>query len=120
MLQGAIALALVGFGGLTRDGFTTMVEYTAPVFWFFLMLTAISQFVFRWREPDAHRPFLTPLYPLTPAIFVAICAYLLYSSVMYTGYGALFGIGVLALGVPLAYFSRPAPLPVSTEQAGAP
>ena len=29
---GAIALALVGLGTLTRQGFETMVDYTAPVF----------------------------------------------------------------------------------------
>jgi amino acid transporter len=102
LLQGAIALALVFFGALTRDGFSAMVDYTAPVFWFFLLLTAISLFVFRWREPASSRPFSTPLYPLTPAIFVLICGYLLYSSLAYTGMGALFGIGVVALGIPLA------------------
>jgi len=103
LLQGGIALLLVIFGSFTRDGFSTMVDYTAPVFWFFLMLVAISLFVFRFREPAAQRPFSVPLYPVLPAIFVAICAYLLYSSLMYTGYGSLFGIAVLILGAPLAF-----------------
>src|SRR5690606_35784583 len=40
--QGAIALALVGLGLLTRNGFETIVEYTAPVFWFFFLLVGIS------------------------------------------------------------------------------
>ncbi|GAF88145.1 unnamed protein product, partial [marine sediment metagenome] len=35
LLQGAIALVLVLVGTGTRSGFVTMVEYTAPVFWFF-------------------------------------------------------------------------------------
>lgn len=108
LLQGAIALALVIFGSFTRDGFTTMVEYTAPVFWFFLMLVAISLFIFRRRETVAERPFSVPLYPVLPGIFVAICAYLLYSSLAYTGYGSLFGLAVLALGAPLAFFAKPA------------
>ena len=30
-----------------------MVAYTAPVFWFFLILVAISVFVFRLRDPGA-------------------------------------------------------------------
>jgi amino acid transporter len=108
LLQGAIALVLVFFGALTRDGFSAMVDYTAPVFWFFLLLSALSLFVFRWREPATQRPFSVPLYPLTPAIFVGVCAYLLYSSLAYTGVGALFGIGVVALGAPLAFWSREA------------
>jgi len=100
LLQGAISLALVGFGTITRDGFSTMVDYTAPVFWFFLMLTAISLFIFRLRDPQRERPFKVPLYPLTPAIFVCICAYLLYSSLAYTGWGALVGILIVAIGLP--------------------
>ncbi len=35
LLQGCIALLLVILGAGTRDGFVTMVEYTAPVFWLF-------------------------------------------------------------------------------------
>jgi amino acid transporter len=108
-LQAAIALALVAFGSLTRDGFTATVEYTAPVFWFFLLLVALSLFVFRRREPGRALPFRVPLYPLTPALFVATCAYMLWSSLAYTGRGALLGVAVLALGLPLLRLAgRPA------------
>ncbi|MBN9083959.1 MAG: amino acid permease [Rhizobiales bacterium 62-17] len=106
LLQGAISLALVVFGLITRDGFSTMVDYTAPVFWFFLMLTGLSLFIFRIREPNRPRPFKVPLYPLTPAIFVGICAYLLYSSLAYTGWGALVGIAVVIIGLPLVLVSK--------------
>jgi amino acid transporter len=103
LVQGAISLALVGVGALTRRGFETMVEYTAPVFWFFFLLTGVSLLVLRKREPDVVRPFRVPLYPLTPLLFCATCAYLLYSSLAYTGAGALVGVAVLATGlVPLA------------------
>jgi len=64
-----------------------MVEYTAPVFWFFFLFTGISLFVLRAREPEVFRPFRVPLYPLTPALFCAASAYLLYSSIAYTGRG---------------------------------
>ena len=106
LLQGVLSLALVGLGAMTRDGFSTMVDYTAPVFWFFLLLVGLALFIFRFREPDRERPFRVPLYPVTPAIFVGICAYLLYSSLAYTGWGALVGVGVVALGVPLAFLSK--------------
>ena len=70
LVQGAIALALVGFGALQQDGFEAMVEFTAPVFWFFFLLAGIALFVLRRRAPDAPRPFRVPLYPVMPAIFV--------------------------------------------------
>ena len=99
LAQGLIALALVGLGSLTRQGFSTMVEYTAPVFWLFFLLTGVSLFVLRARAPDAPRPFSVPLYPWTPLVFCAMCAYLLYASLRHTGTGAVVGLGVLGVGV---------------------
>ena len=101
LAQSAVALVLIGFGGLMRQGFETMVDYTAPVFWLFFLLSGIALFVLRWREPALERPFRVPLYPLLPLAFCASSAYLLYSSLAYTRLGALVGVGVLAAGVPL-------------------
>lgn len=106
LVQGAIALALVLLGALTRKGFETMVDYTAPVFWFFFLLSGIALFVLRWREPEALRPFRVPLYPVVPLLFCGICAYLLYSSLVFTGLGALVGVAVLAIGVPILWLMR--------------
>jgi amino acid transporter len=105
-LQGVIALGLVVLGAFTRDGFKTMVEYTSPVFWFFMILVGISLFIFRRREPDRILGYRVPLYPVTPIIFVLTCIYLLYSSLEYTGIGALVGVGVLVAGTPLLLLSR--------------
>lgn len=105
LAQGAIALLLVAFGAISRDGFAAMVEYSSPVFWFFLLLVGISVFIFRAR-PGERRPFSVPLYPLTPILFCASCAYMLYSSLMYTGMGAIIGVIVLLLGTPLVMLAR--------------
>lgn len=99
ILQGIIALILVSFGLFSRSGFETMIDYTAPVFWFFLLMVGISLFVLRKKEPDVERPFRVPLYPVLPLIFCISSGYLLYSSIAYTGWGALVGIGVLLIGV---------------------
>jgi APA family basic amino acid/polyamine antiporter len=104
--QSIIAFALVLFGAATREGFSAMVEYTAPVFWFFLLLVGLSLFVLRRRDPERERPFKVPLYPVVPLLFCAVCAYLLYASLVYTGYGALVGIAVLLAGIPLLGFVR--------------
>lgn len=42
LVQGAITLALLLLGTLTRDGFKTMVDYTAPVFWLFFLLRSAN------------------------------------------------------------------------------
>jgi basic amino acid/polyamine antiporter, APA family len=99
LVQGVIALILVSFGFFSRSGFETMIDYTAPVFWFFLFLVGIALFILRIKEPDVERPFRVPLYPLLPLVFCCTSAYLLYSSIAYTGWGALVGIAVLVVGV---------------------
>ncbi|MFC3337991.1 APC family permease [Paracandidimonas soli] len=104
--QGAIALALIGLGAFTRDGFKAMVDYTAPVFWFFLLMVGVSLFVLRRRHPDRVLPYRVPFYPVTPAIFCLMCLYMLYSSVMYTGTAGLMGLAVLAAGTPLLLFRK--------------
>ena len=83
LVQGAIALALIAFGAFEKSGFSTMVEFTAPVFWFFFMLSGVALFVLRYKDPTATRPFRVPLYPVIPLVFVLTCAYLLYSSIMH-------------------------------------
>lgn len=106
--QGVFALILVGLGLATGGGFATMVEYTAPVFWLFFLLSGLSLFVLRWREPATPRPFKVPLYPVLPVLFCLSCAYMLQSSLGYVGSNtflgvnaAWVGVGVLAVGVVL-------------------
>jgi amino acid transporter len=106
LLQGAIALVLVGVGAVSRNGFRTMVEYTSPVFWLFMTLVAVSLFVFRRREPGRVLAYRVPLYPITPVIFAATCLYMLYSSLVYAGNGAWIGACVLLAGTPLLLLNR--------------
>lgn len=106
LVQSAITLVLVLLGTVTRRGFETMVDYTAPVFWFFFLLAGVSLFVLRMREPQVARPFRVPFYPLTPLLFCGICVYMLQSSVAYTGFGSFVGVAVLLVGVPLLVIAR--------------
>ena len=106
LVQGAIALALVGFGALQNSGFKGLVEYSLPVFWGFFLLTGIALFVLRAKEPAAPRPFRVPLYPVLPAVFVLMCGYLLYSSLTHHGAHALVGLGVLVVGAAVLLIAR--------------
>lgn len=99
LLQGAFSLALVALGLATRGGFSTMVEYTAPVFWLFFLLSGASLFVLRHREPHAERPFRVPLYPVLPMLFCAACAYMLWSSLTYVRSNRFLGLNAAWVGV---------------------
>lgn len=115
-VQGAVTLALILLGSFTRSGFATMVEYTAPVFWFFLLLVGLSLFVLRRNDREIERPFQVPLFPVLPLLFCAMCLYMLHSSLVYTGIGALVGVAVLVLGVPVFLLGRAKP-PAETAAA---
>lgn len=104
--QAAISIGLVVLGTWQRQGFKTMVDFTAPVFWLFFLLTSVSLLILRTRDPNRPRPFRVPLYPVLPLLFCLVCGYMLYSSINYTGIGALVGIAVLILGFPVLFFAQ--------------
>jgi len=113
VVQGVIAVVLVllpnlgeGFRKAFGEEAQAMVEYTAPVFWFFMMLVGLGVFILRRWEPDHERPFRVPFYPATVVLFVLMCGYMAYSSLAYTKAGALVGVGVLLAGVPLHLLTR--------------
>lgn len=115
LAQCMAALLLVAAGAWTGSGFKSMVEFTAPVFWLFFLLSGISLFVLRWRLPHVPRPFRVPLYPVLPLLFCATCAYMLWSSLSYVynqslgGWNAAWiGVAVLLAGAVLLLFLRPA------------
>jgi len=96
---GAVALALVGFGALTRQGFATMVDYLSPVYWFFLSLSGGAFFILRNRYRHVRRPYHAPFYPALPLAFVLGSLYVLYSSLAHVKVGAVTGVVVMLLGV---------------------
>ncbi|MGB6042433.1 MAG: amino acid permease [Pirellulales bacterium] len=103
-------LALIGWGGLAwekyQGGFGTLVAATAPVFWFFFLLTGLSLFVSRARAKTAERPFSVPWYPLVPIVFCGMCVYMLHASIVYASQLALLGSVPVLLGIPAYWFSR--------------
>ena len=83
VLQAGISIGLIVLGMSEADGFAAMVEFTAPMFWSFLLLVGLALLWLRRTDPLAERPFRVPLYPFTPLVFCAACGFLAYSSVMY-------------------------------------
>lgn len=110
VIQALITLALVVGFGQSAQGFRRMVIFTTPVFWIFFLLVGLSLFVLRWREPNVARPYRVPLYPLIPILFCASSLFMVYASVSYAiterSYDSLWSIGLLAVGVVLAFFAK--------------
>ena len=96
-LQAALASALVALGS-----FEEIVAYFIFVVVVFLALTVAAVFVLR-RRGGATPRYLTPGYPITPGVFLALVALLLVLLGGNNPKQALSGVGVVALGLP-AYF----------------
>lgn len=104
--QCGVALALVLFGALDGRGFRALVDYTTPVYWFFLFCGGAAVLVLRRRSPQAARPFRAPGGAFTPVLFMAASAYMFWSSVRYAGLGAGLGLLVLLAGAAVALVLR--------------
>jgi len=112
LAQSAVAAVLIilpglgeGFRESLGSGFDTAVEYTAPAFWLFLLLTGISVFVLRFKDRGVERPFRVPLLPLTATVFCLMSGWMLYRSLDYRLGGAVVGVLVLLAGVPVYLLS---------------
>jgi amino acid transporter len=106
------ALSAVGVGAAPwagHGGFDTLLRCSAPVFWFFFLMTGLSLFVLRAKDRHIPRPFRVPLYPVTPLVFCLTSAWMLYSSVEYAGRLVLLSVPFLFVGLPF-YLTRRQPL----------
>jgi amino acid transporter len=104
VVQALITLTLVVTFG-SRDGFETLVKYTAAVFWFFFLLTGVSLFVLRWKDRDQVRPYSVIGYPLVPLLFCLSSAYMLYGSLSYAPLESVWGGAIVLSGLPLYWLS---------------
>ncbi|MEA5412116.1 amino acid permease [Synechococcus sp. BA-120 BA3] len=81
LVQSLISTALIAIAAVQPDGFTAIVEYTAPLFWAFLTLISLSLIILRRRAgAEIVSTFRTPLFPLFPLLFAVACLYLAVSS----------------------------------------
>src|SRR6202521_5085432 len=74
VLQAVLSIILLLLGGNFRQLFSLAIFAE----WLFYMIAGSTIFVFRWRDPQAIRPYRVLGYPLVPALFITIAAILLY------------------------------------------
>jgi len=108
VVTGLISVALVLVAAYNQSGVKFMVDFTAPVFWFFFLLTGVALFVLRFKEPRITRPFSVPMYPILPIVFVGTCAFLLYRSLLFTleNKAIQIAIYVMAAGIAAWLYAR--------------
>lgn len=86
LLQAVVVLVLV-----VSARFEQLIQYIQAILTLSSLLTVLAVFWLRWRMPRAPRPYRAWGYPVTPLIFSAMSAYVLYFQVrerpVETGWG---------------------------------
>jgi APA family basic amino acid/polyamine antiporter len=92
---------------LTLTGtFKQLFTYVIFGEWIFFGLTVAAVIVLRRKRPDLDRPYRTWGYPVTPALFVLAALYVAFSSLLSAFRNAMFGLGIICLGIPAYLYWR--------------
>ena len=86
------------------SGFEDVSGWFVTTSWLFYALTTASLFVQRRREARGEIPvpsYRTPLYPLTPILFVLATGLIIFSDLRDSGWKAWAGVGIAAVGFPV-------------------
>lgn len=100
VVQALAAIVLILLGGAFRELFSLAIFAE----WLFYLVAASTIFLFRRREPDAHRPYRMWGYPFAPAFFILAAAILLYYTFTDNLRNSLTGVCVILLGIPVFYW----------------
>jgi APA family basic amino acid/polyamine antiporter len=97
--------------------FNQLLTYVVFMVWLFFALAAMAIFTYRRREPNAARPFRTPGYPVTPAVFIVAAVAIVLNTVITQPVRGIIGLGGVALGIPIYYLWRARHSPLPTQAA---
>ncbi len=93
---------IAGVFSLTGTYHTLVTKVIFSEFLFYALVTG-GIFVLRYREPGLTRPYRTWGYPLVPAIFVVLSAWLLVNTFREQRSDSVWGMALVGSGIP-AYF----------------
>jgi amino acid transporter len=99
-LQGILSAIWLYFA----SGFEDVSGWFVTTSWLFYALTIAALFVHRARERAGRAPesaYRTPLFPITPILFVLVTFVLIASDLQSSGWRAMAGVAVALLGFPV-------------------
>ena len=102
VVQAVLSIILLLLGGNFRQLFSLAIFAE----WLFYMIAGSTVFVFRWRDPNAARPYRVFGYPFVPALFIAVAAVLLYYTFRENWPNSLYGLLVILAGIPVFTWFR--------------
>jgi APA family basic amino acid/polyamine antiporter len=103
LMNGALAILLVLAGT-----FDTLSNYFIFNTWVFFVAVGVALFVLRRREPALTRPYRAFGYPVVPAIYVTLGAWLVIQTAISTPQSSLIGLAIVGVSASAAFI---APVP---------
>jgi amino acid transporter len=97
----AVVAALTDLGWLdpTKSHFDRLTDFAMFGAVIFETMAVVSIFVFRWKRPEADRPYRCWGYPIVPALYVILPAFVLVNTFTEQPVEALSGVGFIIAGV---------------------
>jgi len=89
--------------------FDQLTDYVIFASWIFYGATTAAVFVLRRRMPESPRPYRTLGYPWVPLVFVLVAVWLTINTLLTARTGALIGLGIIILGLPVYWCQRGRP-----------
>ncbi len=83
--------------------FQNLYKYASVGVSLFALLFVGAVYVLRWRRPDMERPFRVPVYPVVPAIFMAVILFTAVFAFIQWPKPSAFSLGSILLGIPVYY-----------------
>jgi APA family basic amino acid/polyamine antiporter len=98
VFQVVVALVL-----LWTASFEKIIVYASVGMSIFSMLAMSSIYILRWRRPDLPRPFRTPGYPITPAVYLVLTALVTWAAFRQRPTVSAYALLSILAGVPFYY-----------------
>ncbi len=103
-VRAVVLTSVLGVTYLSVRSFEQLTDAFVAGMFPFYMLAVIAIPILRKREPSLPRPFLVPLYPLVPLVFLVGASALLVGALQDVE-GVTFGaFGLMLLGLPVGFF----------------
>ncbi|MEY4595004.1 MAG: hypothetical protein RIQ47_1414 [Bacteroidota bacterium] len=84
----------------------SLLDYIMFVVMIFYVLTIVGLFVLRFKRPDMERPYKAFGYPVLPAIYIILAAWVACVMFIYNRDYCIYGLTIVLIGVPVYFLFK--------------
>lgn len=104
--NGGLVMLVISLIMIVSGQFNQLTDLIVFVIWIFNTLTFIAVIKLRKTNPELHRPYRVPLYPIVPLIAILGGFYILLNTLIVQPGNALLGLLLTLAGIPVYLYSQ--------------